>query len=246
MRFDTDPALGGPSGPWALAQGVWLLTGPDRLAMERLALTLSRFGIDAQPFLDSPSRVRHSPVLCDMRLRDAAKSWLDDIPRRMAPLVFFGVSAATARARLIRCGADDAVSARVAVAELAARMQAAVRAHTAAQGIVRLAGLEFDTGLRQVRWQGRDIPLMPREFDLLLVLGRYAGHAVGREALLRAVWRTAFDPGTNSLEVHICKLRRSLAGLGDAVRIETERNQGYRLVCAPDAAARGRGVTARA
>lgn len=245
MRFDTDPALGGPSGPWAMAQGVWLLTGPDRLAIERIALALSRFGIDAQPFVDSQSRARHSPVLCDMRLREAAKVWLDDIPRRMAPLVFFGVSAATARARLIRCGADDAVSARVAVAELAARMHAALRAHAAAQGIVHLAGLEFDTGLRQVRWQGRDIPLMPREFDLLLVLARHVGMAISREALLRAVWRTSFDPGTNSLEVHICKLRRSLASLGEAVRIETERNQGYRLVCDPAAATRAQGVTAR-
>lgn len=246
MRFDTDPALGGPSGPWALAQGVWLLTGPDRLAMERMALALSRFGIDAQPFSEPPARARHSPVLCDMRLRGAARAWLDDLPRRAAPLVFVGVSAAMARARLIRCGADDAVSARVAVAELAARMQAALRVHAAAQGIVRLAGLQFDTGLRQVRWRGRDIPLMPREFDLLLVLARHVGTAISREALLRAVWRTSFDPGTNSLEVHICKLRRSLAGLGDSVRIETERNQGYRLVCAPEAAARARGVTARA
>lgn len=241
MRFDTDPALGGPSGPWALAQGVWLLTGPDRLAMERLALALSRFDIDAQPFSEPPPRTRHSPVLCDVRLRGAAQLWLDDLPSRTAPLVFVGVSAATARARLIRCGADDAVSARVAAAELAARMNAAVRAHAAAQGIVRLAGFVFDTGLRRAQWRGRDIPLMPREFDLLLVLARHVGMAIGREALLRAVWRTAFDPGTNSLEVHICKLRRSLAFLGDAVRIETERHRGYRLVCARDASSGARG-----
>ena len=241
MRLDTDPALGGPSGPRALAQGAWLLAGPDRLAMERMALALSRFGIDAHPFMEAPSAQRHVPVLCDLRLRGAARVWLDGLALRMAPIVFFGVSAATARARLIRCGADDAVSARVAVPELAARMHAALRAHAAAQGIVRLAGIEFDTGLRQARWRGRDVPLMPREFDLLLVLARHAGLAIGREALLRAVWRTSFDPGTNSLEVHVCKLRRSLAGLGDAVRIETERNLGYRLVCDPDASRRTRG-----
>ena len=112
-------------------------------------------------------------------------------------------------------------------------MQAALRSHAAAQGIVRLAGLEFDTGLRQVHWEGADMPLMPREFDLLLVLARQAGLAMSRDTLLRAVWRTAFDPGTNSLEVHICKLRRSLAALGGAVRIETVRYRGYRLVSEP-------------
>lgn len=233
MRYDANPPLGGPSGCQLSGGRPWLLTGPDPLALERLAQALSRFRIDAQPSVQSCTAARHSPVLCDARVRRVARGWLDDIPWRTAPVLFFGVGGAASRARLIQCGADDAVSARVAAAELAARMQAALRSHAAAQGIVRLAGFEFDTGLRQVRWEGADMPLMPREFDLLLVLARQAGLAMSRDTLLRAVWRTAFDPGTNSLEVHICKLRRSLAALGGAVRIETVRYRGYRLVSEP-------------
>lgn len=236
MRFETDISLGGPSAPSVMQARSWLLTGPDPLAMERLALALSRFGIRAQPVSPACSQAsvaaRHSPVLCDARLRPVAKAWLDDLPWRTAPVVVFGVGAASVRAQMIRCGADDAVSGRVAPPELAARMHAAVRARAAAQGIVQLAGFEIDIAVRQVRRDGVDIPLMPREFDLLLVLARHAGEPIGRDALLRQVWRTAFDPGTNSLEVHIFKLRRSLASLGEAVRIETVRGQGYRLICA--------------
>lgn len=241
MLFETDPSLGGPAGTAIVPGRPWLLAATDPLASGRLASALSRFGVDARPSSQSPATARHSPVLCDARQRDATQAWLGEMPWRTAPMLFFGVSAAGARARLIHCGADDVVSATVAPAELAARMQAALRSHSAAQGHIALAGFEFDTGLRQVRWAGVPMPLMPREFDLLLVLARQAGMAVSRDALLRAVWRTEFDPGTNSLEVHICKLRRNLASLGETVRIETLRNRGYRLVIERDLKASSRG-----
>ncbi|WP_017670514.1 response regulator transcription factor [Blastomonas sp. AAP53] len=230
MRIETNPSLGGPSGANPVTCRSWLLSGPDVAASSELALVLSRFGIDAQPGLQACEAARHTPVLCDARRRAAMRAWLDDIPWRTAPLVFIGVNAPGARARLMDSGADDAVSARIAPAELAARMHTALRSHAAAQGIVRLAGFDFDTGLRQARWGGRPVPLMPREFDLLLVLARQAGMPVSRDALLRAVWRTVFDPGTNSVEVHICKLRRSLRFLEEGVRIETVRGRGYCLI----------------
>ena len=100
----------------------------------------------------------------------------------------------------------------------------------ALQGHIRLADFTFDTGLRQVRWQGETLSLMPREYDLLLALVRHAGEIVSRDDLLHAIWQTPFDPGTNSVEVHVCKLRRRLAGMADRIWIETVRHRGYRLV----------------
>ena len=198
--------------------------------MERLALSLARFGVDAQPFMGDPAQARHRPVLCDARARASMRAWLADVPWRAAPLLFRGAGTGGIRTRLIASGAADAMSARVSVEELAARLDAAGRLHAAMFGQVRLAGFVFDTGLRQVRWHDIDLTLMPREFDLLLVLARHAGVAISRDDLLRAVWRTSFDPGTNSVEVHICKLRRSLVPLRKAVSIETVRHRGYRLV----------------
>lgn len=240
MKFPSVPALGGASSascaPTGASPGVvpsarrWLIAGPIPDALERMALTLSRFGIDGQPWPGGPEAVRHRLVLCDARQRDQAQPWVDELPRRTAPLLFIGLGAAGARARLIAAGAADALPARVGPQELVARLAAAERLHAAQLGLARLAGLDFDLGLRQVQWQGRLLPLMPREFDLLLVLSRQAGLPISRDDLLRAVWRTSFDPGTNSVEVHICKLRRSLASLQGAVWIETVRHRGYRLV----------------
>ncbi|WP_430386149.1 winged helix-turn-helix domain-containing protein [Blastomonas fulva] len=232
-----DACLARPGGVACGLRASWLLIGADRAAWtplaRMLAQSLARFGVQAE-LSDGQTRPSPiAPVLCDARHREMVRSLLDDTRPRLAPLLIHGVQAPQARARLILSGADDAVSGRIAPYELAARMIAAQRARDAAQGIIRLAGFSFDTGLRQLCWRGEIVPLMPREFDLLLVLARHAGLPVSREVLLRSVWRTAFDPGTNSPEVHIFKLRQRLASLGGAVRIETVKRQGYRLVCAP-------------
>lgn len=222
--------------PGAAGRGpgpAWLAIGPDHAHLQRVSEALARFGIRAEPADPASMPPSITPVLCDARSRTLVRDLLADTPPRIAPILVLGVNAVQMRARLILAGADDAVSARIAPYELAARMIGAHRVRSAAQGIVRLAGFTFDTGMRQVCWQGAALPLMPREFDLLLVLARYAGLAVSRDMLLRTVWRTSFDPGTNSPEVHIFKLRQRLAALGGSVRIETVKRRGYRLVADP-------------
>ncbi|MFN3820034.1 winged helix-turn-helix domain-containing protein [Blastomonas sp.] len=212
---------------------VWDVIGSDRAVLGAHVQSLAHFGVRAQIGEASATPSPITPVLCDGRNRVVVRGLLDATPARTAALLVFGINVAQVRAALLLAGVDDVVSPRIVPYELAARMLAAQRSRAAASGIIRLAGFTFDTGLRQVCWHGEPLPLMPREFDLLLVLARHAGLPVSRDALLNTVWRTAFDPGTNSLEVHIFKLRQRLAVLGDVVRIDTVKRQGYRLVSAP-------------
>ncbi|MDM7956537.1 response regulator transcription factor [Blastomonas sp.] len=228
-----EACLAEPWGAGCDQPSTWQMIGPDSALLQSLAQALARFGVAAAATDLSCALTASMPVLCDARSRGVVHSLLGQPPSRPAPILVFGANSCQLRARLILAGADDAVSARITPYELAARMQAALRAQATTQGIIHLAGFAFDTGLRRVCWQGTVVPLMPREFDLLLVLARNAGVAISRDMLLRKVWRTAFDPGTNSPEVHIFKLRQKLAGLGEAVRIETVKRQGYRLVSAP-------------
>lgn len=221
-----DQMAHGQSSPWLMP---WFIIGPDPIMSQRQVVLLARHGITAVAAgnIEPPSAL--DPVLCDSRSAAILAGLMAQSPPRPAPLLVFGVNRAQMRARLILAGADEAISGRIAPVELAARMIAAQRACHAAQGMVQMAGFSFDTGLRQAWWQGHLLPLMPREFDLLLVLARHAGDVVSRDMLLRTIWRTNFDPGTNSLEVHVFKLRRRLVPLGMMVRIETVKHQGYRL-----------------
>lgn len=237
MWRDNEACLAEPGNAGSGPRPTWQMIGPDSALLQSLGQALARFGVPAQQADPTGVLSPSIPLLCDARSLRPMASLLGHAPPRLAPTLVFGVNSAQMRARLILSGADDVVSARVAPCELAARMIALHRAWLAMQGIIRLAGFTFDTGLRQACWQGAAVPLMPREFDLLMMLARHAGLTVSRDLLLRTVWRTAFDPGTNSPEVHIFKLRQRLAVLGDAVRIETVKRQGYRLV--GDTASRG-------
>ena len=61
---------------------------------------------------------------------------------------------------------------------------------------------------------------------LLGYLAREAGRVVSRVELLQNVWETAYDPGTNMIDVHIKNLRTKLGE--HASMIETVRGVGYR------------------
>lgn len=157
-------------------------------------------------------------------------SRLLDWPREDgAPLLFVGALSSEERALLIEAEADDALHQSIDPAELLARMTAARRRGEWRVGRLRFGPLTLDTGLRQARWHQRAIVLMPREFDILLYLLRAQGRAVTRDAIRRAVWQVDHDPGTNSVDVHVCRLRRQLRMLGDGPVIETVKGIGYRL-----------------
>ena len=77
---------------------------------------------------------------------------------------------------------------------------------------------------RQLRRDGRPVPLTPKALDTLRLLVERAGRAISREDLMAAVW-----PGTHvsdaTLAQNVFALRRAL---GDAASIETVPKYGYR------------------
>jgi two-component system OmpR family response regulator len=128
-------------------------------------------------------------------------------------------------------GADDYLVKPFAFSELAARVNALGRRPPPQALVTRLAAgpLEMDLLAREVRRNGRVVPLQPREFRLLEELLRHAGEFVTRTMLLERVWDFHFDPQTKIVETHISRLRSKLneGGLHDA--IETVRGVGYRI-----------------
>src|SRR3546814_1558509 len=73
-----------------------------------------------------------------------------------------------------------------------------------------------------------------REFDLLANLARVPDRPLSRDALLRAVWRIDFDPGTNRVEVHMSRLRAKVDRGFDWPMLHTVKGRGYALRSRPD------------
>ena len=80
---------------------------------------------------------------------------------------------------------------------------------------------------RTVEFAGVRVPLSPLEFGVMTVLAEHAGRPVARTALLEHVWGSAYDGGSNVVDVVVRGLRRKAGP--DAHRIETVRGIGYRL-----------------
>jgi hypothetical protein len=92
-------------------------------------------------------------------------------------------------------------------------------------GIDSEAGLDEEA--RELRVDGRTISLTPLEFGLLRYLDARSGRAVSRPELLREVWATDFEGGSNVVDAVVRSLRRKLEPHGDF--IEAVRGVGYRL-----------------
>ncbi len=127
----------------------------------------------------------------------------------------------------LNAGGDDYLPKPFGFSELLARVNALLRRPGSAteQVVLRLGDLEVHLVKREVRRNGREIDLKPREFTLLEYLLRHSNQVVTRTMLLEGVWGYHFDPKTNIVETHISRLR---ARIGSDM-IQTIRGSGYMI-----------------
>jgi two-component system OmpR family response regulator len=135
------------------------------------------------------------------------------------------------RVRGLKAGGDDYLTKPYAFSELLARLEALLRRGTGPtiETKLRVGELEIDLLARSVRRGGAEIELLPREFRLLEVLARHAGHVVTRTMLLEQVWDYHFDPQTNVIDVHISRLRQKIDKGYERPMLHTVRGAGYCL-----------------
>jgi two-component system, OmpR family, response regulator len=133
------------------------------------------------------------------------------------------------RVRGLRAGGDDYLVKPFAFAELLARVEALARRSSTVlkETILRIGDLEMDLVARTVRRGGRNIEMLPREFQLLEYLVRNAGSVVSRTMLLQHVWDLHFDPTTNIIDVYVGRVRRKVDGQQVYPLIHTIRGVGY-------------------
>jgi two-component system KDP operon response regulator KdpE len=132
-------------------------------------------------------------------------------------------------------GADDYLTKPFGVAELLARVRAALRRHTRAgeeQGpVARFGDVVVDLANRQVSKAGQDVHLTQIEFRLLAVLLSHPGKVLTHRQLLREVWGPPYVEHSHYLRIYMGHLRQKLET--DPARPEhliTEIGVGYRLV----------------
>ena len=134
-------------------------------------------------------------------------------------------------------GADDYLAKPIGMAELGARLRAALRRSTSPAveegGVLRVGPVTLDPVKRETSVGGVPVHLTPREYELLKVLLSHAGRVVTRGRLLRAVWGQPYAEEAHYLHVHVAAIRRKLATADPSGRsarlIVAEPGVGYRV-----------------
>ena len=140
----------------------------------------------------------------------------------------------------LELGADDYISKPVSLRELQARVSAILRrvemmaasgktAETDDAQAVEQDGLRIDPLGRAVSYEGTDITLTAKEFDLLYLLASNPGRVFSRTYLLDALWGDSYGGFERTVDTHIQRLRRKLGkSSGADNRIVTLWGVGYK------------------
>lgn len=133
-------------------------------------------------------------------------------------------------------GADDYLTKPFSLRELAVRVRAILRrverirdaaAPGAAEPLER-GGLSVDPARRRVTVDGREVPLTPLEFEILLTLARDPGVVFTREQLMDRVWGYQDYAGGRVVDSHVARIRRKLGEDGSEPRfVRTVHGVGY-------------------
>jgi two-component system response regulator ResD len=200
-----------------------LVAEDDRAIRELLVHHLARDGFTALEAVDGPTALRLARECADLVLLDIGLPGIDgfEIARtlrregRGIPLLIV-----TARAdevdRIVgfELGADDYVVKPFSPREVVARLKAILRRSgmkaEAPPATLRFGRLEIDHAAREVRVDGRNVALKPREYALLVALASNAGVAFSRDTILERVWGYDFDGDERTVDVHVRRLRMKL------------------------------------
>lgn len=136
------------------------------------------------------------------------------------------------KVRTLDGGVDDYLTKPFQFEELQARMRALLRRKSQPMllnGKLTVGDLFLDIPSRSVKRAELAIRLRPKEFQLLEYLMRNQGIVITRGQILEHVWESNTDSFTNTVDVHIRKLRDKVDKPFNSNLIKTVHGFGYMM-----------------
>jgi len=146
------------------------------------------------------------------------------------PVLFLTArDAVSHRVRGLDGGADDYLCKPFAFEELLARARALVRRVRPVEALtLSYRDVRVDLAAQKAERAGHLLDLTAKELALLIFFLRHPDEVLSRTRIYGSVWGEDYDFISNTLEVHIKELRRTLEARGPRL-IQTVRGRGYLL-----------------
>ena len=191
---------------------------------------LRQFGWSLNPDVNGRRADYRHVLIADVRQITALqRAGMAEADHQAWRLIMLGVEEPGERAHLLSAGCAEALPEKTGARELEVRARRVNGLFSMLPRWRTIGPLTLDLFHRDCR-QGPDwLGLHPREFGVIWRLADDPGTRITRQQLLQDVWRLDHDPQTNSVEVHVSRLRSKLAHVGCDHLIETTPRGGYRL-----------------
>ena len=131
----------------------------------------------------------------------------------------------------LRAGADDYIKKPFDFEILLVRIEAKLRFGTS--NIIEVEDLVINPEEEKIIYQGEDIELKGKPFEVLTHLAMHKDQIVSKEQLLDAIWEEPELVTPNVIEVAINQIRQKMDKPLGITTIETVRRRGYRF-CFPN------------
>lgn len=197
-----------------------------------LTFSLEEAGFDVKGVMDGKSAkaamksFKPDLVLLDVMLPDASGFNLcEEFTKDSYVIMVTAMGEVVDRIRGIEIGADDYIAKPFDIKEVIARIHAVFR--RSKDKVVNQKGLVIEDTERIAIYNGVNIDLKRKEFDLLSFLNRNKNIVFSRDTLLDRVWGLDYDGEERTVDVHVRRLRAKLNEEKGESIIETIFGVGY-------------------
>ncbi|HWJ91990.1 MAG TPA: response regulator transcription factor [Flavisolibacter sp.] len=199
------------------------------LEKEGYQVTTAKDGDEA---LDRAKHVKPDLIVLDMMMPRKTGMEVCELLRAQSDfrdtLIMFltALSDETTQLKGFSTGADDYVSKPVSTSVFVSKVNALFRrVKKSGNDVIALDNLVIDPEKFIVEYEGRDIVLAKKEFELLYLLASKPGRVFLRNEILSQVWGNEVIVGDRTIDVHIRKIRQKMGV--DCIR--TVKGVGYKF-----------------